>query len=81
MKTAYTFTSGWAPADNAGQINMLLVHPEAVITPVSYQFSKLDPPSAITQGKYFYYEESFEDVFILNKKADALQFHVTPANP
>ena len=30
------------------------------------------------QGKYIYYEESFEDVFILNKKSDALQFHVTP---
>ena len=80
MRTAYTFTTGWQVADGAGQINMLLVHPEAVITPVSYQFSKLDPPSAITQGKYFYYEESFEDVFILNKKAGALQFHVT-TNP
>lgn len=77
MKTAYTFTTGWAPASGCSQINMLLVHPEAVITPVSYQFSKLDPPSALTQGKYFYYEESFEDVFILNKKADALQFHIT----
>lgn len=77
MKSAYSFDSGWAPANGCSQINMLLVHPEAVITPVSYQFSKLDPPSALTQGKYFYYEESFEDVFILNKKADALQFHVT----
>lgn len=77
MKSAYSFASGWAPANGCSQINMLLVHPEAVITPVSYQFSKLDPPSALTQGKYFYYEESFEDVFILNKKADALQFHVT----
>ena len=78
MKTAYTFTSGWAVADDALQINMLLVHPSAVITPVSYQFSQLDPPSAVTEGKYIYYEESFEDVFILNKKSDALQFHVTP---
>lgn len=77
MMTAYTFTAGWAVADGADQINMMLVHPEAVITPVSYQFSKLDPPSAITQGKYFYYEESFEDVFILNKRADAIQFHIT----
>ena len=80
MRTAYDFDAGWAVADGAGLINMFLVHPEAVITPVSYQFSKLDPPSAITQGKYFYYEESFEDVFILAKKADALQFHIT-ANP
>lgn len=79
MKSAYTFTSGWAVAEDAAQINMLLVHPSAVITPVSYQFSQLDPPSAVTEGKYIYYEESFEDVFILNKKSDALQFHVTAA--
>lgn len=77
MKTKYVFTEGWAVANDAAQINMFLVHPSAVITPVSYQFSQLDSPSALTQGKYFYYEESFEDVFILNKKADALQFNVT----
>lgn len=81
MKTAYVFTAGWAVADGAAQINMFLVHPSAVITPVSYQFSQLDAPSAVTEGKYIYYEESFEDVFILNKKADALQFNITPANP
>ena len=77
MKTAYTFTTGWAVKSDAKQINMLLVHPSAVITPVSYQFSQLDPPSAVTEGKYIYYEESFEDVFILNKKSDALQFNIT----
>lgn len=80
MKTAYTFNAGWAVADGASQINMMLVHPSAVITPVSYQFSQLDPPSAVTEGKYIYYEESFEDVFILNKKSDALQFNVTAAS-
>lgn len=77
MKTAYTFTSGWAVANGAAQVNMFLVHPAAVITPVSYQFAQLDPPSAVTEGKYIYYEESFEDVFILNKQADALQFAIT----
>lgn len=77
MKSAYTFTAGWAVAEGAAQINMMLVHPSAVITPVSYQFSQLDPPSAVTEGKYIYYEESFEDVFILNKKSDALQFNIT----
>lgn len=79
MKTAYDFKQGWAVAAGAAQINMFLVHPNAVITPVSYQFAQLDPPSAVTEGKYIYYEESFEDVFILNKKSDALQFHITPA--
>lgn len=84
MRTAYDFDNdgagGYTIADGAGRVNMLLVHPDAVITPVSYQFATLDPPSAVTEGKYIYYEESFEDVFILNKRADALQFHVT-ANP
>ena len=80
MRTAYTFTSGWEVAGGAGLINMFLVHPTAVITPVSYQFAQLDQPSAVTEGKYIYYEESFEDVFILAKQADALQFHVT-TNP
>lgn len=76
MKTAYDFTSGWKPTATAKQINMFLVHPLAVITPVSYQFAQLDAPSAVTEGKYIYFEESFEDVFILNKKADAVQFNV-----
>lgn len=80
MKTKYDFSdvNGWAPATDAKQINMMLILPTAVITPVSYSFSKLDAPSALTEGKYYYYEESFEDVFILNKKADAIQFNITP---
>lgn len=80
MKTAYNFTSGWAPDSSASQINMMLVHPLAVITPVSYAFSTLDEPSAGSEGKYIYFEESFEDVFILNKKAGALQFNITAAS-
>ncbi len=74
MKTAYDFTVGWKVGASAKQINMFLVHPGAVITPVSYEFAKLDPPSAGSEGKYIYYEESHEDVFILDKKADAIQF-------
>lgn len=62
MKTAYDFTVGWKVGASAKQIHMFLVHPGAVITPVSYEMSRLDPPSAISEGKYIYYEESFEDV-------------------
>lgn len=79
MKTKYNFTTDWAPANDAAQINMMLIDPRAVITPVSYTFSRLDAPSAMSEGKWVYYEESFEDVFILNKKADAIQFNITPA--
>lgn len=77
MKTLYDFTVGWTPDASAKQINMFLVHPLAVITPVSYEFSTLDAPNAMSEGKWVYYEESHEDVFILNKKSDAIQFNIT----
>lgn len=77
MKNLYNFSSGWAPAASADQINMMLIHPLAVITPVSYTFSRLDEPSAGSEGKYIYYEESFEDVFVLDYKVDAIQFNIT----
>ena len=77
MKTAYDFTEGWVVDDDAKQINMFLVHPNVVITPVSYTFASLDEPSALSEGKYYYYEESFEDAFILNKKAGGIQFNIT----
>jgi hypothetical protein len=74
MKTAYDFDNGWQVSDGASQIGMLLIHPESVITPVSYEFACLDEPSATTGGKYAYYEESFEDVFVLNRRADGIAF-------
>ena len=77
MKTLYNFTQGWAVSDSADQINMFMVHPTAIITPISYTFAQLEAPSALSEGKYVYYEESFEDCFILNNLADALQFHIT----
>lgn len=76
MKTAYTFTTGFAPASGAKQIYMFLVHPLAVITPGKYEFVKLDAPSAGSEGKYVYYEEDYRDAFILNNKAGAIQFYI-----
>ena len=77
MKTAYVFTTGWAPSETAKQINMFLVHPITVITPISYTFAQLEDPSALSEGKYVYYEESFEDVFILNQQKGGIQFNIT----
>ena len=79
MKTKYDFTQGWKATEDARQIRMALIHPLAIITPISYQFSQLDPPSAGSEGKWVYFEESYEDVFILNKKKKAICFNVQAA--
>lgn len=76
MKTVYDFTEGWKAGTGAKQINMLLIHPSAVITPEKYAFAQLDAPSAGSEGKYVYFEESYEDVFVLNKRKDAIKFSV-----
>lgn len=78
MKTLYDFTEGWEVDGEAKQINMMLVHPDAVITPISYEFAQLDPPSAGSEGKWDYFEESFEDVFLLPHRADAVAFNIEP---
>lgn len=76
MKTVYDFTMGYQPGEGAKQINMLLVHPSAVITPEKYAFAQLDPPSAGSNGKYVYFEESYDDTFLLEKRKDAIKFNV-----
>jgi len=74
MRTEFDFTVGAAPLAAADVIQMALIHPKAVFTPVSYAFSQLSPPAAMSDGKWVYFEESFEDVFILNERAAAIDF-------
>lgn len=81
MMTAYDFTEGWTPASNARQIEMFAVDPLGVITPVTYEFAQLSEPSGVTQGKYVYYEESHEDVFILDEYNGLLDYVITPDTP
>lgn len=79
FKTKYIFTNGWKVADDAQQIKMMLLHPSCVLPVVSYAFSQLSAPSALSQGKYTYFEESFEDIFILNNKYEGIQMIVEGA--
>lgn len=76
MKTAFDFTVGAKAATGSKDIKMALVHPTAVYTPVQYEFSKLDEPAALSDGKWVYFEESFEDIFILDERASAIDFVV-----
>ncbi len=77
MKTVYNFDEGVKPGVSTKQINMFMIHPWAVITPVSYAFAQMEAPSAHSKGKWLYFEESFEDIFILNKRAKAIAFNIT----
>lgn len=77
MLTSYDFTVGYKIGASAKQINMMLSHPSCVITPEKYQFAGLGAPSAVTQGKYVYFEESYGDVFVLEKRYPGLFFNVT----
>ncbi|MDA1541952.1 capsid protein [Bacillus cereus group sp. MYBK77-1] len=79
MKTAYNFTNGAVPDATAKQINMILIHPLAMVAPQQYEFVSLDQPSATTGGKYFYYERKYWDVFILGAKVDGVKFNITSA--
>ena len=63
----------------AKDVKMMLVHPSAVIPVVSYDFASLGAPNSLSQGKWTYFEESFEDVFIFNKKHAGIQFYIEQA--
>ena len=76
MKTVYDFTEGYKPGAGAKQIRMLLAHPSAVITPEKYTFAQLDAPSALTNGKWYYFEESYDDTFLLTKRKNGVKFNV-----
>lgn len=77
MQTVFDFSNGWVKGGSAKAIHMLLIHPIAVITPVVYSFAGMEAPSALSRGKYLYYEESAEDVFILEKRKHAIKFNIS----
>ena len=80
MKTAYTFTTGWA-IDNATaqQINFILVDPEAVAAPVKYETSMISPPTAQSKGKYLYYERYYYGAFMLDQRGAGVYAHLGAA--
>jgi hypothetical protein len=68
MKSAYSFTTGWAAATGAKQIHIIMVDPEAVAAPVKYETSMVSAPTAQSKGKYLYYERYYYGAFVLNNR-------------
>lgn len=80
MKTAYTFTTGWAVnTASAQQINFLLVDPMAVAAPVKYETAMMSAPTAQSKGKYLYYERYYYGAFILNQRQAGVYAHLGAA--
>nr|DAN97688.1 MAG TPA: major capsid protein [Caudoviricetes sp.] len=71
MKTKYNFTNGCVPANDAKQINMILVHPSCVISRDKYAYMKLFTPGSDsrTADKYVYQNRYYTDTFLIENKA------------
>lgn len=80
MKTAYTFTTGWAINEvSAQQINFVLVDPMAVAAPIKYETAMMSAPTAQSKGKYLYYERYYYGAFILNQRQAGVYAHLGAA--
>ena len=80
MKTAYTFTEGWAvDTAHAAQINLLLVDPMAIGAPIKYETAMMSAPTAQSKGKYLYYERYYYGAFVLNQRQAGVFAHLGAA--
>ncbi|BBI32361.1 capsid protein [Cohnella abietis] len=77
MKTVYNFTSGAVAGVGAKQINMILIHPKAVLAPIKHSAIYLWEPGSHTGGDgYLYQNRRYTDLFLINRKADGIQINV-----
>lgn len=80
MKTAYDFTEGFTPASTAKQMNMILVHPSAVIAADKHAYINLWAPGSHTQGDgYLYQNRKYGDLFVLDTRSDGIKINLSPA--
>ena len=81
MKTLYDFSNGVAPAVGAKQINMILIHPSAVVCRDKYSYIKLFTPGtdSRTADGYLYQNRNFGDLFLLELKVDGVAINVENA--
>lgn len=68
MKTAYNFTSGCVAGENAGQINYIMIDPEAQVSRVKYSYINVFTPGhdSRTADKYVYQNRKFNGTFALD---------------
>ena len=72
MKTKYNFTEGCIAAEDAKQINWILIHTSCVVCRDKYSYIKLFTPGtdSRTADGYMYQNRNFGDLFLLEKKVE-----------
>lgn len=80
MKSDYDFTDGFKPAEDAVQVNMILVHPSAVIACDKHSYINLWAPGSHTQGDgYLYQNRKYGDLFVLDTRKDGIMINADAA--
>ncbi|WP_125764439.1 capsid protein [Companilactobacillus hulinensis] len=81
MQTSFDFTVGSKIQDDSKQIEMFLIYNGVQIAPEKYSFAGFDAPSAQTSGNYLYYEQSYDDVWLLKTKTKGIEFVTSDKAP
>ncbi|MDD7740684.1 MAG: capsid protein [Fusicatenibacter sp.] len=79
MKTKYNFTDGCVAAEDAKQINWILIHPTCVVCRDKYSYIKLFTPGtdSRTADGYLYQNRSYGDLFLLEKKIEGCAMNIS----
>ena len=79
FKTAYNFTEGAVPSEDAQQMNMILVHPSCVVSRDKYAYMKIFTPGhdSRTADNYLYQNRYYSDTFLMEKKATGISINVS----
>ena len=78
MKTKYDFTEGCTAAEDAKQINWILIHTSCVVCRDKYSYIKLFTPGtdSRTADGYLYQNRNYGDLFLLEKKVEGCAMNV-----
>lgn len=79
MKTKYDFTQGFTPAQTAGQINAIAVHPDSVVARERYAYIKMFAPGtdSRTGDGYIYQNRKYGDLFVLAQRVAGIAINAT----
>ena len=79
LKTSYDFTTGAVAANGAGQINLLLVHPNSVVARMRHRYIQLFEPGSDSRAGdgWIYQNRAYWDAFLLTQRKAGIAFNIT----